>query len=114
MMPMPVKNRKFKIKKGDTVMLIAGKDRGKKSKVLQVATSRSKVFVEKLNMIKRHVRPSKSSKGGVVEKEGGVHVSKVMVVWPHCDKPTRTGLRQIDSGERLRYCKKCSEILDKA
>lgn len=108
------KTEKFRIRKGDTVMVIAGKDKGKKSKVLHVAASESRVFVEKLNLIKRHMRPTKASKGGIIEKEGGVHISKVMVVCPQCEKPTRTGIRAIDSGEKLRYCKKCGEIMDKA
>jgi large subunit ribosomal protein L24 len=112
-MAMATKPQKFKIRKGDTVMVIVGKDKGKTGKVLQVAAIQSKIFVEKLNLIKKHVRPSKASKGGIVEKEGGLYVSKVMVVCPQCGKPTRIGLRAIETGRRLRYCKKCDEIIDK-
>jgi large subunit ribosomal protein L24 len=104
--------QRFKIKKGDTVMVIAGKDRGKSGKVLQMVEN-GKVFVEKINVLKKHVRPSKASKGGIVEKEGGLHLSKVMMVCPQCEKPTRVGVRIIDTGERLRYCKKCEEVIDK-
>lgn len=104
---------KVKIRKGDTVMVISGKDKGKTSKVLQVAARDSKVFVEKINMIKRHLRPSRSSKGGIVEKEGAIHLSKVMIVCPECNKPTRVGLRILETTKHLRFCKKCGEIIDK-
>jgi len=104
--------QKFKIKKGDTVMVITGKDRGKTGKVLHLADP-GRVFVEKVNLIKRHTRPSKASKGGIVEKEGGFYLSKVMIVCPQCEKPTRIGIRMIDGGKKLRYCKKCEEIIDK-
>jgi large subunit ribosomal protein L24 len=104
---------KSKIKKGDTVMVMSGKDKGKKGKVLQVATGQSKVFVEKVNLLKKHVRPTKASKGGIIEKEGGLYLSKVMVVCPQCEKPARLGYREIEPGKRLRYCKKCKEIIDK-
>ena len=112
-MPLAAKPKKFKIRKGDTVMVISGKDKGKTGKVLQVAANQPSVFVEKLNLIKKHVRPSKASKGGILEKEGGLYVSKVMVVCPQCGKPTRIGLRAIDGGRKLRYCKKCDEIIEK-
>ncbi len=104
--------QRFKIKKGDTVMVITGKDRGKTGKVLQMAEN-GKVFVEKMNLLKKHVRPSKDSKGGIVEKEGGLYLSKVMIVCPQCEEPTRVGIRAIDTGKRLRYCKKCEEVIDK-
>jgi large subunit ribosomal protein L24 len=103
---------KFKIRKGDTVMVIAGKDKGKSGKVLHLA-DHAKVFVEKINLIKRHTRPSKASKGGIVEKEGGLYLSKVMIVCPQCEKPTRIGMRMIEGEKRLRYCKKCDEVIDK-
>ena len=104
--------QKFKIKKGDTVRVIAGKDKGKSGKVLHLA-DHAKVVVEKLNLIKRHTRPSKASKGGIVEKEGGLYLSKVMIVCPQCEKPTRIGIRIIEGEKRLRYCKKCDEVIDK-
>ncbi len=104
--------QKFKIKKGDTVIVLAGRDKGKTGKVLQLVTN-GKVFVEKLNILKKHVRPSKASKGGIVEKEGGFYLSKVMVVCPQCEKPARMGIRTIETGKRLRYCKKCEEAIDK-
>jgi large subunit ribosomal protein L24 len=104
--------QRFKIKKGDTVMVITGKDRGKTGKVLQLAEN-GKVFVEKINVLKKHIRPSKSSKGGIVEKEGGLYLSKVMMMCPQCEEPTRVGIRTIDTGKRLRYCKKCEEVIDK-
>ncbi|MCI0528240.1 MAG: 50S ribosomal protein L24 [Nitrospira sp.] len=104
--------QRFKIKKGDTVMVITGKDRGKTGKVLQMGEN-GKVFVEKINLLKKHVRPSKASKGGIVEKEGGLYLSKVMIMCPQCEEPSRVGIRTIDTGKRLRYCKKCEEVIDK-
>lgn len=104
---------KARVKKGDTVVLIAGKERGKQGKVLHVMPAQAKVVVEKLNLIKRHTRPTRSSKGGIVEKEGAVALSKVMVVCPHCAKPARMGIALLDGGRRLRRCKRCGEIVDK-
>jgi large subunit ribosomal protein L24 len=105
---------KLKIRKGDMVKVLAGKDKGKTGKVLQVLGHEAKVFVEKVNLIKKHVRATKASKGGIVEKEGGLASSKVMLVCPQCEKPARVGRRLIESGNLLRYCKKCGEIIDKA
>ena len=104
---------KARVKKGDTVVMLSGKERGKQGKVLQVMPRLSVVVVEKLNIIKRHTRPSKESKGGIVEKEGAVALSKVMVVCPQCAKPTRIGISTLDGGRRMRRCKRCGEIVDK-
>lgn len=104
---------KARIKKGDTVMVLAGKDRGKQGKVLQVMPAQSKVVVEKVNLIKRHTKPSRENKGGIVEKEGALALGKVMVVCPHCAKPARMAVALLDGGRRLRRCKQCGEIVDK-
>ena len=104
---------KARIRKGDTVVVLSGKERGKQGKVLQVMPSLSKVVVEKLNLIKRHTKPGKSNKGGIIEKEGSLALSKVMVVCPHCAKPARLGVAVLDGGRRMRRCKRCGEIVDK-
>ena len=104
---------KHKVKKGDTVMVISGKDKGKTGKVLQVVMGKGAVVVEKINLMKKHMRPSRSSKGGIIEKEKALTLSKVLVVCPQCEKPTRIGLRFIEEGKKLRFCKKCGEIVDK-
>jgi large subunit ribosomal protein L24 len=104
---------KSRVRKGDTVVILSGKERGKQGKVLQVMPSLSKVVVEKLNLIKRHTRPSKLNKGGIIEKEGRLALSKVMVVCPHCAKPSRLTVAVLEGGRRLRRCKRCDEIVDK-
>lgn len=105
---------KFRIKKGDTVVVISGRARGRQGKVLSVNRLRQRVVVEKVNMIKKHVRPSRTGKGGIVEKEGAVHVSNVMLICPGCGKPTRVGMRVLDGGQRLRMCKQCDDVIEKA
>jgi large subunit ribosomal protein L24 len=104
---------KARIKKGDTVMVLAGKERGKQGKVLNVMPAKSKVVVEKLNLIKRHTKPSRENKGGIIEKEGALALGKVMVVCPQCAKPSRMAVAVLDGGRRVRRCKQCDQIVDK-
>lgn len=105
---------KLKVRKGDLVMITTGKDRGKTGKVLEVERSKGRIFVEKLNIIKRHMKPSqKHRQGGIIEKEGPIHVSNVRIVCPNCGKSSRTGVKLMDDGQKMRYCKKCGEILDR-
>lgn len=104
---------KLRIKKGDTVVVIGGRAKGRQGKVLTVDRVRHRVVVEKVNMIKRHVRPSRDSKGGIIEKEGAIHVSNVMLVCPECGKPARVAIRRLDDGQRLRMCKRCREAVEK-
>lgn len=103
------------IKKNDPVIVIAGKNRGRKGRVLRILSSRDGVVVEGVNLIKRHTRPNpqKSVKGGIVEKEAPVHVSNLMVVCPQCDKPARVGYRRLDNGRKVRICRKCDGEIDK-
>ncbi len=103
-----------KIRKGDTVEAICGKEKGKKGKVIRVQSSDENryVFVEKLNIIKKHMKPSQKNKeGGILEKEGPMHVSNVAIVCPKCSKTSRVGI-QLSDEKRMRYCKKCREIID--
>ena len=105
--------KKYRLKKGDIVNLLSGKDKGKSGKVLEIDARKGRVFVEKLNMLKKHTKPSsKQRQGGIIEKEGPVNISNVMVVCQNCSKPTRLGIREIESGAKFRYCKKCDEIID--
>src|SRR3972149_4730594 len=102
------------IKRGDTVAVIAGRERGKRGKVLRLVPARQRVVVEKVNMIKRHQRPTqKLRQGGIIEREGPLHVSNVMVVCPKCDRPTRTGVQQLADGKKVRVCKRCQETIDR-
>jgi large subunit ribosomal protein L24 len=105
----------MKIKKGDTVEVIAGKDSGKRGRVLKVDPTRERVVVEGVNMIKRHTRPNpqKRIQGGIVEREAGIHVSNVMVVSPDSGRPTRIGYKILDDGRKVRVSKTDGAILDR-
>lgn len=107
-------NSKVHVKKGDTVIVIAGKDAGKKGKVLEVITKADRVVVEKVNVVKRHTRPSQANpQGGILEKEAPIHASNVMVHCPKCDKAVRVGKQINENGSKNRVCKKCGTNLDK-
>jgi large subunit ribosomal protein L24 len=102
-----------RIKKNDIVQVISGKHKGEKGKVLKVDREKGRIFVEKVNFIKRHLRPSSSHRqGGIIEKEGPVHISNVMLVCPKCKLPVKIGKRLLEDGSKVRFCKKCEEILD--
>lgn len=94
-------------------MLLTGKDRGKVGKVLKVLPKKSKILVEGLNMVKRHVKanPYKQEQGGIVEKEAPVHISNVAIICDACTKQTRVAYRVTDEGKKFRVCKKCNEIM---
>lgn len=101
------------IRKNDLVIVIAGKDRGKRGKVLRVIPKTGRVVVERINVVKRHTRPTGMSKqGGIVEKEAPLHVSNVMVVCTRCDRPVRTGHSFLADGRKVRVCKQCGEAVD--
>ncbi len=104
---------KLHVKKDDLVMIIAGKDKGKSGKVLRVLPDKGRVLVESLNLIKRHTSPSRSSnEGGIIEKEAPVAISNVQLLCQGCNKPARTGLRVLEDGSKVRFCKKCNEIVN--
>jgi large subunit ribosomal protein L24 len=107
------KGSKYHIKKNDKVMVIAGKEKGKTGKVLRIFPKRDRAVVEKVNFIKRHMRPGAHSRqGGIVEKENPINISNLMVVCGKCTDPTRVGWRVLEDGSRVRYCKKCDEIIE--
>lgn len=103
------------IKKNDTVYVIAGKDRGKKGRVLRVVNKRGAAIVEGVQLVKRHTKPNpqKNVKGGIVEKEAPVHLSNLLVVCSECGKPARLGRRLLDDGRKVRTCRKCKATIDK-
>jgi large subunit ribosomal protein L24 len=101
-----------RLKKGDTVKVIAGKEKGKTGKILTMIADRERVTVEKINLIKRHKKPDAKGKGGIVEKEGPIHVSNVMYLCGKCGTGVRIGARILDDGKKVRVCGKCHEILD--
>ena len=105
--------KKNRIRKGDVVVVIAGRDRGKSGKVLSVDPGAGKVVVEKVNMIKRHTKPNQKVKqGGILEKEAPLAISNVMFLCPITKKPTRLGIRAQADGRRVRFSKKSNELVE--
>ena len=103
------------VRRGDTVAVLTGKERGKRGRVLRVLPESRRVLVEHVNMIKKHQRPTQRLRqGGIIEREGSLHVSNVMLVCGKCGKPTRTGTQILADGRRARVCRRCGEIVDKA
>lgn len=102
-------NPKSTIKKNDQVQVIAGKDRGARAKVLRMMPRQGKAIVERVNIIKKHTRanPQQQVQGGILEREAPIHLSKLMVICPACDKPTRVGRNRQADGTSVRVCKKC-------
>ena len=111
--------RSMRIRRDDQVMITAGKDRGKTGRVIRTEPGRRRVFVEGLNIVKRHQRPRSvkdtqrgGDAGGIIEKEGPIDISNVMLVDPSDNKPTRVGIRTGDDGKRKRYAKRTDKDLD--
>ncbi|MEJ2183777.1 MAG: 50S ribosomal protein L24 [Nitrospirota bacterium] len=101
------------IKAEDTVQVMTGKETGKRGRVLAVLPRKGAVLVERVNLIKKHMRPSRQvQQGGIIDKEAPLRISNVMLVCPKCDKPTRIGNRVLEDGRKLRLCKKCQEVID--
>jgi large subunit ribosomal protein L24 len=104
---------KIKLRKGDTVLVVAGKDRGKTGRVIRVLRDRDRVIVERVNLVRRHQRgTSPQQPGGIVEKEAALHVSNVMMVCPATNKPTRVGQRQLADGTWARVSRRSKEVID--
>jgi large subunit ribosomal protein L24 len=103
------------IRKNDTVLVIAGREKGKRGKVLFVLPARQRVIVEHINMVKRHQRPTqKLRQGGIIEREAPLHVSNLMLVCSKCDRATRIGVRVLADDRRARVCRRCGDIADKS
>lgn len=103
----------MKIKKGDLVEVIAGDDKGKRGKVLRVVPDKNAALVEKINIVKRHVKPTQQSQGGIVEKEARLNLSNLGVVCDSCDRPVRVAMKVLDDDRKVRACGKCGEVFDK-
>ena len=102
------------VRRGDTVGVIAGSERGKRGKVLRVLPDEGRVLVEHVNMIKKHQRPTqKLRQGGIIEREGPLPLSNVLVVCPRCDKPSRLGAKILGDGRKVRTCRRCGESIDR-
>jgi large subunit ribosomal protein L24 len=103
-----------RVKKNDTVMVIAGRERGKVGKVLRVLPEESRAVVERLNLVKRHLKPrGPQSPGGIVEKEAPLHLSNLMPMCERCNAPVRVGVKTLEDGRKTRSCRRCGELLDK-
>ncbi len=101
------------IKKNDTVLVITGDEKGKKGRVLSVEKAKDRVVVERLNMIKKHMKPSKKyQQGGIIEREAPLKRSNVMLLCPKCDKPTKIGNKLLENGKKIRDCKQCGEVIE--
>ncbi len=106
--------RKFKIRKDDNVMVTTGKEKGKTGRIIRVLPDKAMALVEKLNMVKKHQKPTaKYPQGGVIEKEAPIHVSNLMIICDKCKKGVRVGRKSLEDGKKVRYCKSCGEVLDR-
>lgn len=103
---------KMKIRKGDMVIILSGKDSGKKGKVLEVRADEGRIIVEKVNVVKKHQRPTRNFPGGIIEKALPIPVSKAMLVCPRCGEPSRVAMKEMGE-KKVRGCKSCGEVMDK-
>jgi large subunit ribosomal protein L24 len=103
---------KLKIKKGDKVVVITGKDKGKTGEVIKVHPKESRVIVQGVNVVKRHTRPQMGNPGGIVEKEAPLHISNVAHIDPKDGKPTRVGYKLLEDGRKVRVARRSGEVLD--
>lgn len=105
--------QKTHIKKNDEVLVVAGKDRGARGKVLKVFPASHRAVVEQINLMKRHTRPNpqRGIQGGILETEAPIHLSNLMLICPECGKPSRTGRKRLDDGKGVRVCKACEATI---
>lgn len=101
-----------KIKKGDKVVVTAGRDKGKEGEVLRVLPKEGRVVVQGVNVVKRHTRPTQLNAGGIVEKEAALDASNVALVDPKDGKPTRVGVKVLEDGKKVRFAKRSGEVID--
>jgi large subunit ribosomal protein L24 len=104
---------KLKIKKGDSVVVITGRDKGKTGEVLRVLPADSRVIVQGINVAKRHARPHMGDPGGIIEKELTIHISNVAHIDPRSSKPTRIGYKNLDDGRKVRFARRSGEVIDR-
>ncbi|MGD9202859.1 MAG: 50S ribosomal protein L24 [Chitinispirillia bacterium] len=103
----------YRLKKGDTVQIITGDNKGQTGKILKVIPDKGRVLVENRNIVKRHTKPTqKNQQGGILEKEAPIHISNLMLLCEKTEKPTRIGIRTLENGKRARYSKKSKELID--
>ena len=105
--------KKFKIKKGDRVVVVSGRDRGKQGEVLRVLRDEDRLLVQGVNMVKRHQRPAAGHPGGIIDKEAPIHISNVAHLDPSTNGPTRIGYKVLDDGRKVRFAKRSGEVIDR-
>ena len=104
--------RAAKIRKGDTVVVLTGRDKGKRGRVLKVLPKEDRLIVQGVHVVKRHMRPSQMQAGGIVEKEATIHVSNVALIDPRSNSPTRVGFRFLADSRKVRFAKASGEVID--
>lgn len=103
---------RFHIRRDDLVEVLSGRDRGKTGKVIGVFPERGRALVQGINFVKKHLRSrSQNQPGGIMTQESSIHLSKLMLVCPHCKKPVKAGIRVLDDGSRVRTCRSCHEVI---
>ncbi|USG60256.1 50S ribosomal protein L24 [Sneathiella marina] len=103
---------KFAVKKGDKVVVLAGKDKGKQGEIVRIVREDRRAFVSGVNMVKRHTKQSQTEAGGIVEKEASIHLSNIALLDPKDGKATRVGYKQLDDGRKVRFAKRSGEVID--
>jgi large subunit ribosomal protein L24 len=104
---------KFKVKKGDTVIVLTGREKGKSGEIIRMLPKEKRVLVRDVNMVKRHTKPSPTNPGGIVDKEAPIHVSNVALADPNDGKPTRIGYRVLEDGRKVRVARRSGEVIDR-
>ena len=104
--------KRFRLRKGDDVVVISGRDKGKTGSILRVIRSEDRVIVDGINMVKRHTRPSQSQSGGIVNKEAPIHISNVALADPKDGSATRVGYKFLEDGLKVRFAKQSGEVID--
>ncbi|MEH6527521.1 MAG: 50S ribosomal protein L24 [Sneathiella sp.] len=103
---------KFAVKKGDKVIVLAGKDKGKSGEIVRIVREDRRAFVSGVNMVKRHTKQSQTETGGILEKEASIHLSNIALLDPKDGKATRVGYKQLDDGRKVRFAKRSGEVID--
>ncbi len=104
---------KYKVRKGDNVVVLTGRERGKTGEVLRILRKERRLVVQGVNLVKRHTRPSPVSPGGIMQKEAPLAVSNVALIDPKDGRPTRVGYRRLEDGRKVRYAKRSGEVIDR-
>ncbi|MEM1139198.1 MAG: 50S ribosomal protein L24 [Pseudomonadota bacterium] len=103
---------KFKIKKGDKVVVLTGRDKGLKGEVLKMLPTQNRAIVQGVNVVRRHTRPTQMDQGGIISKEAAIHLSNLAHVDPSTGEPTRVGYKTLEDGRKVRFAKKSGEVID--